>query len=403
MKTYFTRFVIAIIFLCLFLSGMRTEIEAGVVNRIQSKKKSQVNIRKIERTLENLNSLYVENGDIYFGGNNKDITKTRKMSDINNSRNNFICRYDLSDNVLHKKQFPPIKLWRKFRLLYGSCIVLVGEKEILTFDKKNFNLLLRKKIKGGILPGNNLLIKETSSNKSYLFIHKGEVQKKEEIVIMETDHLSVVYSSPNEIIPRISGTMICFGEVLSRHRIKVFDTKEGKIIQDLQITDKSIIASLDKKPEVYFFGNKIFLGCSREYFIIDGENGKLIWKSARSGDDEGFEYRFMDGTVLIRSGNDYDIFNIESRKIVNRFTEKGSLQGKILSNEKLGFYLLFIDSDNLSSTKIIVIDQEGKIAAIFNRNCISEAYMDEGYLYLLYQGKDRLLITKEQLIKTISR
>ena len=116
-----------LLFFCIFLvfSGKNIFIcNSQEMKQITLKEEDICDIKKMDSSFAYIENLFIEGDCVYFTGNIKDIKKTYRMSDINNPKNNYICRYCIEKKEFKKRRFPIISLPRKFRLIYGKQIFL---------------------------------------------------------------------------------------------------------------------------------------------------------------------------------------------------------------------------------------------------------------------------------------
>ena len=399
MKNRFLK--IMLLFICLsVLLNCGIVAEAKICKRIQLKKVSQFDIKKADSSLKNLQNLCAEDGHIFFRGNNKDIKRTFKMSDINNYKNNYICKYNMLSKVISKRQFPPLKLWRKFGLLYGKNILLTGIKDVYIIDKKSLEISGKWSVRKNeiIIPVKNTVIENKASGEEFLVFQKGNKSSKKQIAVMNTNKLKLIHVSNNTCHPVIMGIEVVFGQLSKAFNMKVFDMHTGKITREVKVIENEIIKNIDKRSKIFFLDSKFFVGCSKSFYLINVDNSKLIWRKKNSKNDENYEYFYLNGKMLIKKGNEYKLFASNTKKFINRFNEEGSLKRKILYDRKNNFHLLFFDSNNHSQTRIILIDRDGKVTASFKRDFISDVCSDKSFLYFLHQDKNRIVISKERLV-----
>jgi hypothetical protein len=360
-------------------------VRAEIISNESGKDFKELSLKKICPEFAVFDLLRTENNILYFIGNTKDLKRTCRMADINDWRNLSLCRLDMKTGKIIKRKFPAVTLNRKFDVLCEDTIIIGGERQIMSFDKKDLSIV-RKEAVSPHCRLQPLKINSDGLEKTYLLTTENITNSECRFKIRDWNSMSVTaeYSCSN--MPVVAGNYVIFERGMKQNKsffiLDAWVLAKGAVPEARELFAGETVGysgfHLCAEGIIFLEENKIHL--------LDPASGKIVWTWESKRKFTNLYIRKLCGNLLILEDcQDIMIFNIAGRSMSKSHGESGYAYRAYYDPTGKNTIIPF-DTNTYGCYRFVVLDENGNKKSEFIRKNVWGILMENRCLYLLMES-----------------
>lgn len=287
-------------------------------------------------------------------------------------RNYELCKLNMKNAQITKMKFPPVELYLFLNIIYGKrFIYLAGRKYIYKIDKAKFKIIKKAKLPRPLYGFRCYITYDKAAGREYLhyFQEISIDDAKSELGYSVIRNLVILDADTLKKAAILPGYRLVYGSsVINDGNVFVSREEDGILyLEEYNFESKKFreLIKIGIEKDTFrhnnfsLYNDFILISAPHRFFIYDVHNFSL---SSSGRIDFDVYYSLIHGSLLFIVGQEgLSVFDIKCKKIIYEMKFDRNTLKNIVHNDKLKLNLILLETPDPAVTRMLVMDETGKI------------------------------------------